>query len=61
MKLDLGGAQIGLVPRAFADADQRVHLFRAEADNAARPVIFEAAAEKPLALAMTAEASVSPA
>src|SRR5262249_13020582 len=30
VKLDLRGAQIGLMPRLFADADKRIHFFRAE-------------------------------
>ena len=51
MELDLRGAQVGLVAGAVADADERVHLLRAEADDAARAVILEAAAEQPLAVA----------
>ncbi len=43
MELDHGGAQVRLVPVSLADADQRVHLFRPKADDAARPVILEAA------------------
>ena len=43
MEFDHGGAQVRLVPVSLADADQRVHLFRPEADDAARPVILEAA------------------
>ncbi len=42
----LRGAQIGLVARTIAYADKRVHFLRAEADNPARTVILETAAEK---------------
>jgi hypothetical protein len=50
MKLNAGRLQIGLVRRPAADADQCVHLLGAQADNAARPVIFEAASDEALAV-----------
>jgi hypothetical protein len=50
MELNLGGAQIRLMPGPFADADKCVHFFRTEADHAARPMIFEAAPEQALAI-----------
>ena len=36
IELDLRGAQVGLVPRAFADADERVHFFRSRGPTTPR-------------------------
>ena len=50
VQFDLGGAQVGFVAGAVADADQRVHFLGTEAHHAARAVILEAAAEDALAI-----------
>ena len=47
--LDLGGAQVRLVARTFANTGEGVHLFGAQAHHAARAMILEAAAEDALA------------
>ena len=50
VKLDHGRARIGLAPRAGPQLDQRIRLFGAGAEDAARPVIFERAADQALAI-----------
>ena len=50
VQFNLRGAQVGLMAGAIAHADERVHFFRAKADDAARAVILEAAAEHALAV-----------
>ena len=49
MQLHLGSTKIGFMARAIANSHQRIHFFRAEADDTARAMILEAAAENPLA------------
>src|SRR5262245_58677959 len=46
VKLDRGGAGIGLAPRTGAKLDQRTWLFRARGKDAARAVVFERAADE---------------
>ena len=46
VKLDRGGAGIGLAPRARAKLDQSIRLFRPRGENAARAVVFERAADE---------------
>ena len=50
VKLDHGGARIGLAPRSRPHLDQRIRLLGAGAEDAARPVIFERAADQALAI-----------
>ena len=46
-ELDHRGARVGLGPAAAAvDADERIRLFRAGRQDAARPVILERAADE---------------
>ncbi len=46
VKLDGGGAGVGLAPRARAKLDQSIRLFRACGEDAARAVVFERAADE---------------
>ncbi len=47
IQLDHGGAGVGLVPPAGPQLDQRVRLLRPGGEDAARPVVLEAAADQP--------------
>ena len=46
VKLDFGGAQVGLRERTRLQQDERVRLLRPGRHHPARPVVFEAAAEE---------------
>ena len=50
VKLDHGRARIGFAPRAGPQLDQRIRLLGAGAEDPARPVIFERAANQALAI-----------